>query len=994
MRKSILFLLCFVFLYLLGNTQTTNRKLEFETSEVTQPSISMMPDGKSFVLNLLGHLFRMPVNGNDPVQLTFGPYYDSDPVVSPDGKKIAFISNRDGSDGNIYILDLNTNKITGITKEFMAGSPAWSPDGSTIAFLSFLRREEYPVDKIPFFGAGDRASLKTVSITGGNPEQLTDVKSFAALFYQSDGTLIWAITERQGPDAFPGFGMGPSNATTVFEKRSSDGSISKTGSLKGRIGKIAVTKNGRGFYYVGSGQLKHYTLGDTASNAIGKYNGSVDALALSPDEQTLIAAAQSTLWNINTASAESLKIDWKAKVKMEVVIPAVRKWNAPLTHSITPSEILTPRLSPSGKKLVFMAAGSLWIFDRDHKTVKKLINENSFLQDPAFSPDGEKIAFASDKQSKREIRVFDFTTGQTKTIADVGDFSWALQPVWSPDGKEILYQRTDGLGSPYKFIKANAETGNDTVTITSTRGDWNGRPQFSADGQAIYFTSRQGMFANVFRLSLQPGSKPEALTNLSRHAHDALISPDGKWITFRRNAEIWIASLKNEILTDKDFKLFSKTGGRSFAFTGNGSAILFSDGNRIFEKNVSNHATTTIAVNLKLPRMIPPPVLISRVHVLDYKTGKFTDETSMYLENSRIVWIGTEKGKTISPKAIRVDGEGRYAIPGIMDSHVHSAWENQQITEDKLIAYGVTSIRDVGSRLDLINSLRDKGYFTDLPVPRYFASGEIFEGLAPLWGDAFYEITSLQEARDYVHYSKAHGADLIKVYASLPWYLKSEVAAEAKKEGMPLAGHGISLDEITRSVNFGITSSEHGGPTNDDVVKLFANAHTWFDPTPDIFGAGTTLKLADASNLDKKFRTFIAEEEIKAARPGRTPSEAQLAGWKNSLATLKHIFDSGVKMLDGTDALMTSVFHGPSVHWTLEFFSEAGIPNIEVLKIGTIKAAESVGAGKDLGSLEAGKLADLLLLDADPLADIKNTLKIWRVFKDGKLFNPETMRNK
>lgn len=79
----------------------------------------------------------MPAKGGDAVQLTFGPYYDDQPVVSPDGKKIAFISNRDGSDGNVFILDLNTNKITGITHVFMAGSPTWSPDGTTIAFLSF-----------------------------------------------------------------------------------------------------------------------------------------------------------------------------------------------------------------------------------------------------------------------------------------------------------------------------------------------------------------------------------------------------------------------------------------------------------------------------------------------------------------------------------------------------------------------------------------------------------------------------------------------------------------------------------------------------------------------------------------------------------------------------------------------------------------------------------------------------------------------------------------
>lgn len=993
--KRIPFFFALVFLCNLTNkAQTNTRILEFETTEVTQPSLSMMQDGKSFVFNLLGHLFQMPVTSGDAKQLTFGPYYDSEPVVSPDGKRIAFISNRDGSDGNIFILDLQTNKIIQVTNEFMAGSPAWSPDGSSIAFLSFLKREEYPVEKVPFFGAGDMAIVKTISINGKKLQKITEAGTYISPFYQNDGSLLWAQTVQQGAAQYAGPGAPPPAAITVFEKKSADGNIVKVSSLRGRIGRIAFTKQKNSFYYVGAGQLKHYFIGDTASTNVGAFTGIGAAIALAPDEQTIYAGADAKLWQINTSNATANKIDWKAKVKMEVVNPAIRKWNAPTAGNVSPSVVMTPRLSPDGKKIVFMAAGFLWEQSIAGGQAKKMIDENAYQIDPSFSPDGKKIAFVSDKQGKRELRVFDFATKATNTIAAVGGYSWILQPNWSPDGKTILYQRSDALGAPFKFIKLNAETGRDTATITTTENSWNGRPHFSPDGKSIYYTSRQGMFANVFKLSMQPGAKPEAITNLNRHAHDALVSPDGKWITFRRNTEIWIAPMKQQPATDADFKLFSKTGGRSYAFTSDASAIIFSDGAKVFKKLIATNTTTSILTNLQLKHPAANPVLISNIRVLDYKTNQFTEPTSIYIENDRIVWIGGQSGKNISPNVKKINGEGSYAIPGLMDTHTHSAWSNQQITEDRLIAYGVTSIRDVGSRLDIINSLRDKGNTTQLPVPRYFAAGDIYEGLVPLWGDAFFEINSKLEAREYVKYSKDHGASFIKVYASLPWFIKTEVAAEAKRQGMPVVGHGISLEEIVRSVNFGITSLEHGGPNNDDIRKLMLNAGTWFDPTPGIFGAGSTLKMADSNNLDTKFRTFIPEEELKAARPGRIATEAQIAAWKNTLAGLKRIHDSGVKMLDGTDALMTGVFHGPSVHWVLSFFSDAGIPNIEILKIGTIKAAELVGAAKDLGSLEKGKLADILLLDADPLQNINNTLKIWRVLKGGEVFDPETMRKK
>jgi len=477
---------------------------------------------------------------------------------------------------------------------------------------------------------------------------------------------------------------------------------------------------------------------------------------------------------------------------------------------------------------------------------------------------------------------------------------------------------------------------------------------------------------------------------LTRHVHDALLSPDSKWLAFRRNTEIWIAPVRSGLLKDADFRRFSNEGGRSFSFTADSSAIVYSEASRVWRRQIQNGRTTEISVSLTLPRAVAAPLLISRVRVLDLQGGKFSDETSMLIEQGRIRWIGSENGRSIPSNVVRLNGAGRYAIPGIMDSHTHTAWSNQQITEDSLIAYGVTSVRDTGSRLDVINALRNRGDSTSLPIPRYFASGDIFEGLMPLWGDAFLEITDKEEAREYVKYWKDMGASFIKVYSSLPWFVKTEVAAEANRLGMPIVGHGLSVEEIVRSVNFGITSLEHGPPLNDDIIKLLASSGTRLDPTLTVFGQGTPSKVSDPAALDAKFRTFIPESAIPA-RPVR-PSDAQRTTWINGVATYKRLHEMGVKLLDGTDALMTSVFHGPSVHWELEFYGWGGMQPIDVLRMATIVAAESVGASADLGSLEPGKVGDVVLLDANPLDDIANTTKIWRVIKGGHVFDPATMR--
>src|SRR5215831_302292 len=158
-----------------SHAAAATRTFEFETSEVTQPGLSVAPDGQSFVFNLVGHLFRLPVAGGTATQLTFGPYYDSDPAFSPDGSRIAFVSNRDGSDGNIFILEVASGKISQVTHEYQAGFQAWSPDGKTIAYVSFLKREEYPVDRIPGFGASiTMGALATIPVQGGSPQRLSN----------------------------------------------------------------------------------------------------------------------------------------------------------------------------------------------------------------------------------------------------------------------------------------------------------------------------------------------------------------------------------------------------------------------------------------------------------------------------------------------------------------------------------------------------------------------------------------------------------------------------------------------------------------------------------------------------------------------------------------------------------------------------------------------------------------------------------------------------
>jgi len=153
------------------------RTIEFETREVTEADVTVSPDGQWLIFTMLGHLFRLPVAGGTAEQLTFGPYYDIDPVFSPDGARVAFVSDRDGSEDNIFILELTTGRITQVTREPRAARrPTWTPDGRAIVYLRF-ERDHWLAP----------ALVRRVPLNGGDPETLSaPPRLFRSVFYLSD----------------------------------------------------------------------------------------------------------------------------------------------------------------------------------------------------------------------------------------------------------------------------------------------------------------------------------------------------------------------------------------------------------------------------------------------------------------------------------------------------------------------------------------------------------------------------------------------------------------------------------------------------------------------------------------------------------------------------------------------------------------------------------------------------------------------------------------
>ncbi|MGH9788506.1 MAG: hypothetical protein ACRD4U_07385 [Candidatus Acidiferrales bacterium] len=430
MRAFLFRVLLFLLMCVLLTPGAAARTIEFTTTEVTEADVTVSPDGQWLIFTTLGHLFRMPVEGGTAEQLTFGPYYDTDAVFSPDGSRVAFVSDRDGSEDNVFVLELATGQITQVTREpWAARRPTWTPDGRAIVYLRFVRDHWL----VP-------ALMRRVALNGGDPETLSaPPRLFRSVFYLPDGRLAWTVVELE---------TGPPRASTRLEVMSPQGAVSTLRTLAGHVDRVVPSPLGNGLYcrrvpLDGAEEPEHLLflpLPEGTERTIvpvwGDY--SRPRFAVAADSKRLYVGDAGRLWKVELPSGAREPIPFSARVRLEVQDP-VQPPKPALTATGSSRRlptILDPRLSPDGRTLVFGAAGYLWHQSLNGGPAQRLFEGNAFEREPAFSPDGRQLAFVHSEHGKIEVRVFDFESRQTRTLASGLDY-WGLS--WSSDGQRLVF---------------------------------------------------------------------------------------------------------------------------------------------------------------------------------------------------------------------------------------------------------------------------------------------------------------------------------------------------------------------------------------------------------------------------------------------------------------------------------------------------------------------------------------------------------------------------
>jgi len=423
----------------------------------------------------------------------------------------------------------------------------------------------------------------------------------------------------------------------------------------------------------------------------------------------------------------------------------------------------------------------------------------------------------------------------------------------------------------------------------------------------------------------------------------------------------------------------------------------------------------------------PPGLVFVHVAVIDLATGAVLPDRTVRIEGERIADVSPDASAKFPPGARVVDGSGRFLMPGLWDMHIHSFFGDwvpggREVTLPLLLAHGVTGARDMGSDLDPILAARADVAEGRLLGPRLVVSGPMLDGPKSSFPAAI-KLATPEEGRRAVAMLQGRGVDFIKIQSYVPRDVYFAVADECRRRKIPFAGHVPDAVRAGEASDAGQASFEHligifeGSSPSEDafvagepkgpgrfletydagretaLIAHLAKNRTWQCPTLfwergqwlvdaiDI-SKDPDLRWAPASWREKTWPTFAADI-VKNMDTDPLPVREKFVA--HELAIVARLQRAGEPFLAGTDTPAgVDVIPGPSLHHELERFVAAGFTPLEALRTATLDPARFLGRTADFGAVEKGKIADLVLLDANPLEDVRRTRRIAGVVANGR----------
>jgi len=419
--------------------------------------------------------------------------------------------------------------------------------------------------------------------------------------------------------------------------------------------------------------------------------------------------------------------------------------------------------------------------------------------------------------------------------------------------------------------------------------------------------------------------------------------------------------------------------------------------------------------------------------LVDVTSGKEIPDTVIVIRGERIEQIGTEGSTGIPEDAQIIEARGKWIVPGLIDSHAHAA-SAEETPFGLYLANGVTTIRNPGGDVTLLRLTRDRLARGELVGPRLFFSGPVLDGMPPVWPAGSLLVDTPERARSAVNFLADQGVDFVKVYNNVKEAELKVIVETARKRRLPVAGHIPRSMTMTRAIEIGMTRLEHIRITGKEMlspdqaekidplpvgrrepmlwerfdlqsekmralVQRVARSRVFLDPTLTVeeFGEVSNPDAEKNDPNNQYLSPALVEESVKGWKSPvfNVPADLRataVEAFRKQQAFVGMCNQAGVRIISGTDGpSIGKLMPGFGLHHELELLVASGLTPLQALRAATSTGAEALGKEDQLGTIERGKLADLVVLEADPLAGIQNLRKIHLVVQGGKTYVPDAM---
>ncbi|MGH7618729.1 MAG: amidohydrolase family protein [Gemmatimonadaceae bacterium] len=1058
------------------------RTLTFTTRVGHWMSVDVSPDGRTIAFDLLGDIYTIPITGGKATALTRGMGFDAQPRFSPDGKKIVYVSDRDGG-YNLYTLSLDKKDTVQITtgKTNRYYSPVFTPDGQYVIATRGNRLYVYDTEG----GTGEElvrpepgAAAAPAGGRGGGGGAET-LRQMGAAF-GGDPRYVW-FAQRRG--TFMYNTPLEDYSLAVYDRESGQTSVRET--RWGSAFRPALSPDGKwlvyGTRYVSETRLRLRDLrtGDErwlvypVQRDDQESAASLDVLpgmAFTPDSKSLITTWDGKLWSVSVPDGKATEIPFEADV-VQPMGPAVRfAYSIPDSSTFTVKQIRDATPSPDGRKLAFVSLDRLYVMDYPNGTPRRVSTMTVGEFEPSWSRDGQWITYStwSGPDGGHIYKARADGTGQPQKLTTTSAY-WQ-HPTFSPTGSRIAAVRGPARAFNLALAQGTPGGAEDVVWIPSSGGEATfiapaggmDQPQFTKDTTRVFgFSGARGLFSMRW-----DGTDVKPLLRVAEGGGRAgggggggitgvLISPDGSQALAQSSSlDLYVMSIPwlggaapqisvGETSTFPNKKL-TDIGGQFPVWSGDGKQVHWSIGNahivydldraKAFDDSVRRATRAAGAdsgaavrvgrggrggatgpqyhpaesrIRMTAERDMPKGVSVLRgARVITMKGNEVIENADIVVTDNRITAVGKRGSVKIPSGAHVVDVAGKTILPGFVDTHAHlrvasNIHRDVQWSYAVNLAYGVTTARDPQTGATDVLSYEDEVRAGNVLGPRIYSTGP---GVFSYSG-----VHDLESARKVLRrYSDYYDTKTLKEYETGNREVRQWVIQAANElHLMPTTEGGLDyVMNMTEAID-GYSGHEHTIPTyplQSDVIKLLVASGITYTPTLLVSYGGPWMENywyehEDVFN-EAKLRRFTPWNDLDAKifrRGGSNnpaPNGAQ-AGWFADNQYAANISGADIKNLIAAGGRAGVGSHGQlqglGYHWEMWSIAMGGMTPHDILRIATTIGADALGLGKEIGSLEPGKEADLLVLDKNPLDNLRNTKSIRYVMKNGRLYDANTL---